>query len=54
MAECQNCHGAGSNSNLIGGNPIISDLTFYSNAMNSVSPLTDEEVLNLQAYIDSL
>ena len=61
-ADCQSCHAASNwdNSDGGGGNltdpdtkPIIKDLTIYSAEHKFVSPLTDQEVNDLDAFLES-
>lgn len=59
-AACASCHKAGThdtvgtNSDLVGTATTIEDLNSINTAMSSVSPITAQEVLDLQAFFDSL
>jgi mono/diheme cytochrome c family protein len=58
--ECAGCHAAGSHDPLpapfgdLIGTTMVSDLAAIDGAMAGVSPLTAQEVLDLQAFIDGL
>jgi cytochrome c2/cytochrome c553 len=62
-AECAGCHsapdwdnsaGGGGNLTQAGAQPVIADLTAYSGAMSGVSPLTDQEVIDLNAFLNGI
>ena len=62
-AECAGCHsapdwdnsaGGGGNLTQAGAQPVIADLTTYSGAMGGVSPLTDQEVIDLNAFLNGI
>lgn len=61
VAECGGCHAASpfddtaaGGNDLAGTNTTTNDLAAINGAMGGVSPLTDQEVLNIQAFIDGL
>jgi mono/diheme cytochrome c family protein len=61
-AECAGCHGAtewdiniGFAGNLTGGaQPVIADLTVYDGSMGGVSPLSAQEVIDLNAFLNGI
>jgi mono/diheme cytochrome c family protein len=60
-ADCASCHAAGSYDTSAGsgasdlfnkGNLVITDISSYSNKKSNVDDLTDQEVLDLRAFLD--
>jgi mono/diheme cytochrome c family protein len=61
-ADCSPCHAAGTHDTSDGGGGdlagkgqlLVTDLGSISAVMDSVAPLTDQEILDLTAFLDNL